>query len=351
MKLVSHYNSYRKRHKPIPVAPIIILQKRHFTYCISFPERVTRNVFMTSGGIAMEILKMLQSDLMVVLSTICGTLALLVYMTNTISHKRKLVLMLLEISAMFLMICDRRAYIYRGDTSSLGWWLVRISNFLVFFLTLVVICSFNLYLIDLYTNEGKLDSPPRRLKAATILALIGMALVIISQFTGFYYTFDEMNRYQRAPGFIICYLIPLSMLILQVSVIIQYRRVLNRSIWISLLLFTSLCLCASILQVFMYGVSLNNITIAAMAILLYVYALKDMTREVERAREMEIEYYKEEKAKEHALFEQTAEALASAIDAKDAYTHGLPNMATTERAKKHDWYINWIVRFLDMLIN
>ena len=101
----------------------------------------------------------------------------------------------------------------------------------------------------------------------------------------------------------------------------------------------------------MYGVSLNNITIAAMAILLYVYALKDMTREVERAREMEIEYYKEEKAEEHALFEQTAEALASAIDAKDTYTHGLPNMATTERAKKHDWYINWIVRFLDMLIN
>ena len=76
----------------------------------------------------MELMKLLQSDLMTILSTICGTLALLVYLTNTISHKRKLVLMLLEISAMFLMICDRRAYIYRGDTSSLGWWMVRISN-------------------------------------------------------------------------------------------------------------------------------------------------------------------------------------------------------------------------------
>ena len=270
----------------------------------------------------MEILKLLQSDLMMVLSTICGTLALLVYLTNTMSHKRKVALMLLEISAMLLMISDRRAYIYRGDTSSLGWWMVRISNFLVFFLTLVVIWSFNLYLIDLYINEGKLDAVPRRLKAASILALIGMVLVIISQFTGFYYTFDEMNRYQRAPGFIVCYLIPLSMLLLQVSVILQYRRVLHRSIWISLLLFTSLCLIAAILQAFLYGVSLNNITIAAMAILLYVYALKDMTREVEHAREMEIAFYKEEKAKEHALFEQTAEALASAIDAKDAYTHG-----------------------------
>ena len=79
---------------------------------------------------------------------------------------------------------------------------------------------------------------------------------------------------------------------------------------------------AAIFQAFLYGVSLNNITIAAMAILLYAYALKDINREVEHARAMEIEHYKEEKAKEHALFEQTAEALASAIDAKDAYTHG-----------------------------
>ena len=40
--------------------------------------------------------------------------------------------MQLEISAMFLLIADRRAYIFRGDTSALGWWMVRISNFLVF---------------------------------------------------------------------------------------------------------------------------------------------------------------------------------------------------------------------------
>ncbi len=29
---------------------------------------------------------------------------------------------------MFLLIADRRAYIYRGDPSTLAWWMVRISN-------------------------------------------------------------------------------------------------------------------------------------------------------------------------------------------------------------------------------
>jgi hypothetical protein len=111
-------------------------------------------------------------------------------------------------------------------------------------------------------------------------------------------------------------------LILQLSVIVQYRKRLNRGIQVPLLLFTGMCIVAPVLQVFLYGISLTNMTIAAMSVLLYIFALKDMTREVEQARQHEIEYYKEQQKNEHALFEQTAEALASAIDAKDAYTHG-----------------------------
>ncbi len=270
----------------------------------------------------MEILRQYQADIMLILIGVCGIIALFVYMTNTMSKKRKLILMQLEIDSVFLLIADRRAYIFRGDTSNLGWWMVRISNFLVFFLTLAVIYCFNLYQIDLYTHEGGLEAPPRRLQVARVLTLVGMALVIVSQFTGLYYTFDDMNRYQRAPGFIVCYTVPLSVLLIQMSVILQYRKNLSRNMYLSLLIFTGGSVIASIFQVFMYGVSLNNMTIVAMSALIYIFALRDMTREVEHARRVEIESYKEAQKREHALFEQTAEALANAIDAKDKYTHG-----------------------------
>lgn len=270
----------------------------------------------------MEWSRQFQSDIMLLLSGVCGAISFFVYMTYTMTKKRKSSLMLMELSAMFLLIADRRAYIHRGDVSSLGWVMVRLSNFLVFFLTAFVLFGFNMYLIDLMTNEGGLERPPKRLRLVRILALAGMALVVISQFTGLYYTFDEMNRYQRAPGFIFSYLIPLSILLLQMSVIIQNYKRLRRSIALSLILFTSVSLVAAVLQLFLYGVSLTNITIVAMAALLYVLTLKDMNREVEHARKREIEFYKEEKEKEHVMFEQTAEALATAIDAKDEYTHG-----------------------------
>ncbi len=270
----------------------------------------------------MEFFLQNQADLMMVLSGVCGVMALFVHMTGTMSKARKRILVLLELSAMLLLIADRRAYLYRGDVSTKGWWMVRISNFLVFFLTLAVIYCYNMYLIDLLMHEGRLTAVPKRLKISRILLLIGMVLVVISQFTGLYYTFDEMNRYQRAPGFIICYVIPLSVLILQGSVIAQYYRRLSPGIAFSMMLFSVFSVVSAVLQVFAYGISLNNITIVMLAAMLYIFVLRDLNKEVEQAREKEIEHYREQQKKEHALFEQTAEALASAIDAKDPYTHG-----------------------------
>ena len=270
----------------------------------------------------MEFLKSIQADVMLLLSGICGVMALFAYLTETMSRKRKKALTLLEVSAMILMIADRHAYMSRGDVSTMGWWIVRISNFLVFFLTLVTIYALNLYLIDLFTHEGKLSVIPKRLKAVKLLALAGMVLVVISQFTGLYYTFDESNYYHRAPGFILCYAIPFTILLLQMSVAIQYHKRLSRNIGLSLLLFFGISIAASVLQVFLYGISLNNISIALCAALLYIFALRDLNREVARSRKLEIAHYKDERKKEHLLFEQTAEALATAIDAKDPYTHG-----------------------------
>ena len=123
----------------------------------------------------MEVLRNNQADIMMILSGICGSIALFVIFTDSASKRRKRDLMIMELSAMLIMIADRQAYLSRGSASKYAWWAVRISNFLVFFLTLVVLFSYNLYLIDLLTHEGKLEKPPRRLKIAGAVALLGIA--------------------------------------------------------------------------------------------------------------------------------------------------------------------------------
>ncbi|MBP5466621.1 MAG: HD-GYP domain-containing protein [Clostridia bacterium] len=63
-------------------------------------------------------------------------------------------------------------------------------------------------------------------------------------------------------------------------------------------------------------------TTALVVIVFYTYALNFLSEAAERAKQHELEFYKETQIKEAALFEQTTEALAKAVDAKDKYTSG-----------------------------
>ena len=269
----------------------------------------------------MERLQALQTEIMIALIGICVVVSLFAVITKSIPKNKKIPMVLLEITAAFLLIFDHFAYVYRGDVSRLGFWMVRISNFAVFFLTILVLFAFNLYLTDVFKDKWNGETP-FRLKLVKWLALVGVAVLIVSQFTGLYYTFDEANRYVRSPGFIVCYLFPIIILFLQLSVIIQYRRNLSTRMQIGLIVFSVAPLISSAAQVFTYGLSLTNTSTAVTAVILYVFVIFDIDKTMMDAHERETEYLKERKHQKDVLLNQTALVLANAIDAKDKYTHG-----------------------------
>ena len=269
-----------------------------------------------------EFLRAVQLNAMMVFSGICGTMAFLVLLTESLSRRRRLILMSLELSATLLLIFDRYSYVFRGDVSNLGYHMVRISNFLVFFFTLVVAYSFNHYVRDLCANELGLKKTPLRITVSDSLLILGLILLIASRFFNFYYAFDKTNHYYRTEGFYICYGIPLIALFLNMSVVLSYYKKLRRAIRIPLILFSVVPIIAAIIQIYAYGLSLTNIAIVGMAVTLYIFALRDMNKVIDRARNFEIEMLKEEQRNSQLIFEQTAQALSFAIDAKDKYTHG-----------------------------
>ena len=148
-----------------------------------------------------DFLREYQLDIMLVLIGVCGITAFFVLITGTLSKPRKRALLFVEVYSTVLLIFDRFAYIYRGDVSRTGYWMVRISNFLVFFMTLAIVHGINLYIYDLMMNEGMLTKTPLRSRISEILIVIAEILLIISQFTGFYYSFDESNHYVRSSFF------------------------------------------------------------------------------------------------------------------------------------------------------
>ena len=270
----------------------------------------------------MDFLREYQLDIMLFMSGMCAILAFMTLVASSTSSRKKSILALMELSAMLLLVFERCAYMYRGDMSDTGFLLVRLSNGMVFFLQLFIPHLVTEYLRVMFREDCGLEEDPRQMKIAESLFVAGTVLIIISQFTGLYYTIDSSNLYSRSPGFVLSYAVPLLIVILQELTIIRYRKLIDSRIVYALMGGIALPTFIAVLQIFTYGLSLTSISIVIVVIIFYTFALRDMIRAVETARRNELESYRESERREAAMFEQTAEALANAIDAKDRYTHG-----------------------------
>ena len=260
--------------------------------------------------------------MMLALSSICGTIAILVLVARALPLSRRLVLLFLELSAMILLYMDRLTYIYNGDMSTLGFYMNRIATFMDYLFTDLIVLAFNLYLIDLYKYDGRMIKVPKRLNLCSIFMAIGSILCIIGAATGLYYTFDENNIYSRGSGYIISYIFPFFVPMIQMSAIIQFRKHLNWKINVSNLLFLIVPQICSLIQLQIYGTSFTNIGIIITAIIIYIVVLSNMNSDMEEAKRNEIDYLKKEQESMHRLFYQTASAFMGAIESKDVYTLG-----------------------------
>ena len=270
----------------------------------------------------MEFLKQNQLNILLFLSGVCAAMWVMVFFSRSIPIKRRNALGTIELCATLLLISDRLAYIYRGKPGDLARVMVRVSNFGVFMMVLVILKALNQYLKSILSASDDHNEPSALLRAADIVIYIDVVMTILTQFTGFYYYFDEFNRYQRGSGIFFSVSLPLLAFVFQLSDIMRRRERLSTRMLMSLIIFTTLPVIASTIQLFAYGISLTSISIVAPSMLLYLFSLIEMNEKVEKAKDHEIELLKEEQEAMQQLFEQTAMALAGAIDAKDKYTHG-----------------------------
>ncbi|MCQ2573937.1 MAG: GGDEF domain-containing phosphodiesterase [Treponema sp.] len=216
-------------------------------------------------------------DVQLFLLFLGGILCFLIFLFSSIvkyqSATRKAALLHIEIVTSLLLFADYFAYTYRGNTSQVGFWMVRISNFLLFALVYVELLGLNKYLRTFVyeTKKGGFV----RLNLINIISYLGLVSIIISQFTGFVYFIDENNLYQRGPFFFVSFIAPFIIYLLILSVVIQFKKIFPRLIFTSLLMFSILPLVCSIVQGFVYGVSLLNLSIGICAIALFILSLVD----------------------------------------------------------------------------
>ncbi len=184
-----------------------------------------------------------------------------------------------------MLLSDAFAWGYRGYQGTLGSLVVHISNFLVFALSDVILILFHGYLccylfpdspvrLQLSGNNKnetvEKDQPVIRIRAVTIIAGVALLLVVISQFTHLYYDIDAENLYHRNSGYVISLILPLSGMLTDLSLLIQYRKKISREILVAMLSYIVLPLTAAVILLFYYGISLVNLAISISMILMFI---------------------------------------------------------------------------------
>lgn len=211
----------------------------------------------------------------------CLIAAVCLFLGKNYNEERRKWMLRMQLSTAALLGSDSLAWIFRGNPDEIGFYMVRISNFLVFALSDLVLLFFQQYVGRRIFNEEE-RKQNKWLKAASIIAVFAILLVVISQFTDLYYYFDSDNIYHRNSAYIISMILPLICMIIDLVLLIYYRKRMSQEIFLAMSTYIVFPVAAALFQMTHYGGSLINISIGCSMILMYIVASVEQNKEVAR---------------------------------------------------------------------
>lgn len=242
----------------------------------------------------------------------CIVCFIVVFVGKRADDKRNKILQHLLVSDVVLLVADSLAYIYRGNETVTGYYMVRVSNFLVFATYVLISYSFVRYAGTLIEVAGNKYNKKWEL-ASAILGVITIVAIIASRFIGIFYIFDASNLYHRASGYLIfAGLLYSNVLLVFIFVIRHYKLFRGRDYW-SMVLFIIIMVIIMTIQNLFYGISFANIAVVMISFLIFLQYEVEMTGLVLN-QELELQKEKANVAEKNVeLAEYRAKILLSQI--------------------------------------
>lgn len=223
--------------------------------------------------------KVLQVAILIWGCVFCAIAALCIFLSSNYDREKRRYLILMESFASLLLLMDAMAHIFSGYPGVPGNVMVRISSFLVFLLSDVVLLCFHIY-VCVYLFSKRERRTLKRVKAGYVIAAAGVAFVVISQFTHWYYYIDGDNCYHRAPLYIMSILLPVAGMFIDFTLLLQYKKRVSRKLLFSMLSCIVLPAVAAAVQVFRYGMSLIDFSVGISMIIMFIVTMTELNQEM-----------------------------------------------------------------------
>lgn len=161
----------------------------------------------------------------------------------------------MQIACMLLLGADALSWYFLNNPGETAYYMVRLGNFSVFCINYIFMSLFTTYMWLTVSNHNHRKSAA--LYAVYALSASGILLLIITQFTGLFYYFDDHNRYHRGNYYLLAQAIAVLGISVCLFMLISYRKNLNRTIFLAMMSFFVLPVLATIYQALAYGFSLQ----------------------------------------------------------------------------------------------
>lgn len=216
-------------------------------------------------------------------------------------------LMFALLANMAVNVSEVLAYAFRGDVSQLGYWMVRISNFSVFLCNHLLVIFAAIFIMRTIEKDGKPVSETFK-RVLMVVIILGIVLLVLSRVFGFYYSFDDQNRYYRTNGYQVMLAIILVANMMLLALTIKNRNRLSTIERISFIMLETLPVFATVAQLFTYGISLTTFASTISLTMMFLAYEIEVSRSVAE--------------NDRKMLRDVISALAESVDAKDPYTRG-----------------------------
>ena len=195
-------------------------------------------------------------------------------------------LIALMLCSMLLMISDAMAWMFRGNPSELGYYVVRIANFCAFFFGFLTMPLVAEYLTHIISKRSGISGLYWKY-IEWILFFIGSALLTANVFHEFMYSFDARNTYYRLSFSMLPGAIAFTGIVITLGVVIEYIKYMNRFEKVAMLIYLLLPIVAVVIQMLKYGVSFTYLSLVFSAMMLYIsFEVNHMLYNVEKEKKL-----------------------------------------------------------------
>lgn len=192
------------------------------------------------------------------METFGGLLSLIficcLYITQLQKEKLEKLYIRMLVCNTVLLFCDAAAWLFKGRISNLSFFMVWISNFLVYSLGYLMLVLFNNYLFSFLKlkDSGTKKTPVYVMNG---LMMAAFCLVVVSQFNNMYYRIDEHNIYHRQSWFWLSQTFGIAGMLINSWLLFRHRKKMSRKEILTFAIYICLPVAAMLFQILFYSIA------------------------------------------------------------------------------------------------